>query len=116
MGAITTIINLILIQAIICYIVDISGVMDSIKSLINRLIFKGKANPLSIRVKPFDCSLCMMFWVGNVTILLQNNFTLPYIALVCLLSMTASDMTGLLRWGKDVLVKIQDLLYKLIGG
>ena len=55
------IINLLLINLIISYIIDISGAVDSIKSTIKKVLTKGKMSDPNYNIKPFDCSLCMTF-------------------------------------------------------
>lgn len=48
---------------VVAFIVDYSGIILSLQKLINQIVFKGKANPASINLKPFSCSLCSSFWL-----------------------------------------------------
>lgn len=102
------IINLILIQIIICFIIDMSGIIPSIKTVISKYLTKDKITTSNYSFKPFDCSLCMMHWIGLLYILFQSTPFIPYYALVCFLSLTTSNTTNLLFTIKDKLNKIID--------
>lgn len=101
-----SIINLILIQWIVVFIVDISGVMDNIKSLIMKILTKGKIDSNNYRLKPIDCSLCSTFWIGLIYLLCTSQFTIPYIALVCLLSATTPLTLELFDTIYDLIIKL----------
>ena len=68
-------INLTLITAIVVFIVDISGAVDSLKSGLKWILTKGKMKNSDYQLKPLDCSLCMTFWSGIIYLLITNNFT-----------------------------------------
>ena len=108
------ILNLFLITFIIVFIVDVSGAVDSLKSGIKWVITKGKMSNYNYRLKPFDCSTCQTFWIGLIYLLCTSNFTIPYIACVCLLSAS----TGLIKdfWFlcEDIIKTIIHIFYKLI--
>lgn len=99
--------DLLFIQLIIIFIVDISGVVDSIKSGISRVLTKGRIDKTDFRIKPFDCSLCTTFWTGLIFLICTHQFTLPMIAFVCLLATT----TGLTR---EIYYTVSDLVIKLL--
>ena len=114
-----TILDLILLTIIICFIVDVSGfINDGIKPLIANIINRNsniKINPESINIpKPFSCSLCMTFWCSLGYLLFTSNFTLPYIALVSFLSLISSNISGFLFCVKDILALIENLIQRLI--
>ena len=109
-----TILNLLIITAIICFIVDISGITDTFKHFLWKKFVKvGDYHQLSI--KPFECSLCMTWWLTLLYIILTHHFTIPYIGCCAMLSLLSSNISDLLRWIKDLLVTLTNLLYKLIG-
>lgn len=102
--------NLILIQFIVVNIVDISGIMDSIKN--------GLSKWLDIRInKPLPligCSYCSTWWAGLIYLIVTGNFTLYYIAallFICSLTTVTSGLTYLIR---DILTKIISIVNKLI--
>ena len=108
-----TILNLILIQIITVFIVDLSGIIDTLKKLLWKKFVKiGDYHNLSI--KPFDCSLCSTFWICIIYLLCTGNFTLPYIAVTAILSLLAGNMADVERWLMDAFTKFTELLYKLL--
>lgn len=97
------IINLLLIQLIIVFIIDLSGVMNSVKLTLSKWLTKGKVASTDYRIKPFDCSLCMTWWVGLIYLFLAHSFTLPYVAIV-------AGFAFLTSTSKDTLLTIKDIL------
>lgn len=108
------ILNLFLITFIVVFIVDVSGAVDSLKSGIKWVLTKGKMSNSNYRLKPVDCSLCTTVWIGLIYLLVTNNFTISYIACVCLLSAS----TGLIKdfWFlcEDIIKTIINIFYKVI--
>lgn len=110
-----TIINLILIEITTCFIIDCSGFINSIKRQYLRKIFKIKNPDISnLNWKPFDCSLCMTFWLGIIYLLITSNFTLFNFAILSILSLMSSNVSGLLLTIKDFLSSFEMWLEKLI--
>ena len=107
-------INLTLITVIVVFIVDISGAVDSLKSGLKRILTKGKMKNSDYQLKPLDCSLCMTFWSGIIYLIITNNFTLPYLAFVCLLACFTGVIKTSILLVEDILIKITQLIYKLI--
>ena len=107
-------INLILIAAIVVFIVDISGAVDSLKSGLKWILTKGKMKNSDYQLKPLDCSMCMTFWSGIICLLITNNFTLPYLAFVCLLACFSGIIKSSILLVEDILIKITQLIYKLL--
>lgn len=108
------IINLTLIAAIVVFIVDISGAVDSLKSGLKWILTKGKMRNSDYQLKPLDCSLCMTFWSGIIYLLITNNFTLPYLAFVCLLACFSGIIKNSILLVEDIITTIIQLIYKLI--
>lgn len=91
---------------IICVLViDISGFVHSIKVAIGK--FLG-ISPNSFRIKPFDCSFCMTFWVSLIYLLVVGRFTLVNIAVVLLLCCLTTPMKNLVMSVRDKLTKWMD--------
>ncbi len=56
--------DLIRITLLVCFLVDASGFMDSMKYRVFRFV-KGRNAPYAeFGLKPFDCSLRMTWWAG----------------------------------------------------
>ena len=107
-------INLIIISAVVCFIIDISGIMDHLKHFLWKKYIKvGDYHNISL--KPLDCSLCMVWWCSLIYIVATGHFTIPYIGFCALLSLISSNISDLERWIKDLLIWITNLLYKLLG-
>lgn len=105
---------MLLITFVVVFIIDNSGVIDSIKRWIwKRYIKIGDYN--NITLKPFDCSLCSTWWINLIYIAITGKFTIPYIAFCALLSLLASNIADFQRWIKDTLTTIINLFYKLLG-
>lgn len=90
------------ISIIVVIIVDISGFIDSVKSLIGKVLGINNVN-----LKPFDCSLCLNFWVSLLYIYITNNLALSTI-LVALLCSTLTPVIG------DLIYLIRDIFGKII--
>ena len=104
-------INLLLIQFIVVFIVDDSGVIDSIKLLISRILTKGKIETTNFDIKPFSCSLCMTFWIGLIYLFCVGQFTIPYIAFVCLLAAMVPVTNNTIIIIRDIFIKLIDKSY-----
>lgn len=100
--------NLLFIQFIVVFIIDLSGFVDTMKAKLSSILTKGKIKNAGFRLRPFDCSLCTMFWAGLIFLLVTHQFTIPLIAYVCLLSVT-TPIT------KDLYYTIQELITKLLN-
>ena len=91
---------------IICVLViDISGFVHSIKVAIGKYL---KISPNSFRIKPFDCSFCMTFWVSVIYLLVVGRFTLVNIAIVLLLCCLTTPLKNLVMSVRDKLTKWMD--------
>ena len=91
---------------IICVLViDISGFVHSIKVAIGKYL---KISPNSFRIKPFDCSFCMTFWVSVIYLLVVGRFTLVNIAIALLLCCLTTPLKNLVMSVRDKLTKWMD--------
>ena len=102
------VINLLYISIIICYVVDISGVVDNIKKFIWKFIIGKNVEYKYFSFKPFDCSRCMIFWAGLIYLICVSQFTLFNICLVCLFSFLSIQIT-------DIYMLINDIFYFIIN-
>lgn len=101
------ILKLILIQAVVVYIIDLSGAIEDLVEPLLARIFNRK----SVRLKkPFSCSTCTTWWLGLLYIAINSRFTIPYIALTALLSWLTPVMKNLLIVIKELLIKALDTI------
>lgn len=101
--------KLIEITVIVVIIIDISGIVDSIKNLIGKVLH---INNVSIKI--IECSFCLNFWVSMAYLLITNELALSTIlfALLCsTLTPIIKDSVFLIRdiFGK-IILKINDLI------
>ena len=97
--------NLFSILIICVLVIDISGFVYSIKAAIGKYL---GISPNSFRIKPFDCSFCMTFWVSLIYLLVVGRFTLVNIAVVLLLCCLTTPLKNLVMSVRDKLTKWMD--------
>ena len=91
------------ITVIVVIIVDISGFVDSVKTLIGKVLHIN-----NVSLKPLDCSFCLNFWVSMAYLLITNELSITAVMVALLLS----TMTPII---KDAIYLIRDLLGKAIN-
>lgn len=102
LGFVTDLFSILIISVIV---IDISGFVYSIKVAIGK--FLG-ISPNGFRIKPFDCSFCMSFWVSLIYLLVVGRFTLANIAVVLLLCCLTTPLKNLIMSVTDKLTKWMD--------
>ena len=105
----SVLLNVVFIQIIVCYIIDLSGFIQSVETGLSKLL-KFKC----VIPRPFSCPLCSGWWINLIYLIAVHQFTLPYIVFVAMVSFFSKNISGLLRWIQESLVKIETLLYRLI--
>lgn len=95
------ILELLLITTIICFIIDISGIIESIEWWFSKWLNRQCKIP-----KPFSCSLCMTFWIG-LFYMAFIDFSLLNLLFVCLVAMMSEEIT-------QILLTIKYLIHRLI--
>lgn len=96
--------DLILLQLITVFIIDLSGAVEHLKLFISSYLTKTKIKSTNFSLKPLDCSLCMMHWIGLIY-LLFTGFSIPLYALICILSLLTPVTSNLLLYIRDSLNK-----------
>lgn len=99
------ILELMMIAIIICFVIDISGIIESIEWYLGKWL-GGKV----IIPKPFSCSLCMCFWMGLLWLLIQSQFTLFNVMVVCLIAAFSEQITNAIIILKQLIAKLEDKL------
>ena len=104
-----TIVDLILLSLITIYIVDLSGFTDTwLKAL---SAYKGRKIS---QLKPFSCSLCMVWWVCLAFLLMSAKLSLPMVAFSALLSLLSVPIGQLIMLIREAILKAINLLYELL--
>ena len=91
------------ITVIVVIIVDISGFVDSVKTLIGKVLHIN-----NVSLKPIDCSFCLNFWVSMAYLVITNELSITAVMVTLLLS----TMTPII---KDAIYLIRDLIGKAIN-
>lgn len=86
---------------IVVFIVDISGIVDAIKSFLSHFIGRRVQH-----LPPIDCSLCMTFWACLVYIIATGHFNIGGLAIVCAASAAASIVHSAIRLVADIIAKL----------
>ena len=102
--------DLIIMTIIVVFLIDLSGVIESITGAVKKWLGTSK----EISLKPFSCSLCMTHHTLLLYLLFVGHFTLLNYLLVCLLAYFTPVIKDLLIMAKDLMVKVIDKLYFLI--
>ena len=95
-------IDLLLIAAIAIYIVDLSGFTEFWRSALTRWLKCKELKPL----KPFDCSLCMTWWVCIIYAICTGSMSLPVLAYIALLSFLSLPIGQVLLFIREGLLSI----------
>ena len=97
-----TYIDLLLIAAITIYIVDLSGFTEAWRSALTRVLKAKELKP----IRPFDCSLCMTWWVCIIFSICTGTFSLPVLAYIAFLSFLSLPLGQLLIFIREGLMYI----------
>ena len=104
-----TIIDLILVALVTIYIVDLSGFTETWLNILSN--YRGRK---ITGLKPFSCSLCMVWWVCLIFLLVTGNLTLPMVAFSALLSFLSVPLGQMMHLIRETILmvinKLQDLL------
>lgn len=94
------------IAVAVVIVIDISGVVDSIKSGLKRILTNGKMSDPNYSLKPIDCSFCCLWWSGLVYLLVTHTLSIwmvAYLLGLCVLTPVIKDTIILVR---ETLLKI----------
>lgn len=99
--------NITLLAVVVVFVVDISGIVETLKEGIGKLL-KIKVG----RLRPFDCSLCMVWWVCLIYALCVGAFSIPMIAYISLLALLSLRIADTLRLISDIIGAIVERISK----
>ena len=103
------IIDIILVALVTIYIVDLSGFKETLLKVISA--YKGRK---ITELKPFSCSLCMVWWVCLIYAVIVGNLTIPVVALIALLSLLSVPSGQLLILIREAFLKVINKLMDLL--
>ena len=95
------IVELILVALITIYVVDLSGFTDTWLKFLSA--YKGRK---ITELKPFSCSLCMVWWVCLTYLVTTSQLTLSLVAFTALLSFLSIPMGQILVMLREVILYI----------
>lgn len=98
---------LFLLTVMMVIVIDLTDFIDSVKQGVWKWVFKDKRPYKEFRMKPFDCSLCMSFWVGLLYLIIWGQWSLPLMVFQLFLSYLTPIF-------KDALLLVQTLLQRMI--
>lgn len=101
--------ELFLIALIAVFIVDISGVFESLKASIGRFL-RVKIE----RLRPFDCSLCMVWWSGLLYLIVVGRFELLPIVFVSVLATFSVQIGGIMQVARGLVQWVIDAVLDAI--
>ena len=104
-----TIIDLILVALVTIYIVDLSGFTETWLSFLSHY-----KNRKITELKPFSCSLCMVWWVCLIFSLVAGKCSIPVVAFIALLSFLSTPLGQLLMLIREVFLKVINKLMDLL--
>lgn len=99
--------NITLLAVVVVFVVDISGIVETLKEGIGKLL-----NIKVGRLRPFDCSLCMVWWSCLIYALCVGAFSIPMIAYISLLALLSLRIADTLRLISDIIGAIVERISK----
>lgn len=104
------ILNLLLITTIVVFVIDLTDFVYTIKKFIWK-IFHKHTPYTDFSMKPFDCSLCLSWWLMLIYLIVVHSFTIPYIALCALFSFFTPTISNFLLCVQDEINKWLDFIF-----
>lgn len=93
-----TLLNLMMISAIVVFIIDLSGAITQLKNLLFRFnILKTKHQS----IKPFDCSLCSTWWIGLIYLIISEQISIFGIFITALTAFFTPITYAILTFASD---------------
>ena len=98
-----------MVAVITIYIVDLSGFTETWLSFLSHY-----KNRKITELKPFSCSLCMVWWVCLIFLVISRKCSLPMVAFSALLSLLSVPIGQLLMLIREAILKAINFLMELL--
>lgn len=98
----TELINVTAITFIVSYIIDLSGIIQSIKNGLWYLFVSKKVPVLDYQLPLIECSKCMTFWVVLLYGIISGYGIIQLLFVACIMSYLSNFISGFLisTWWK----------------
>ena len=104
--------NMILIVIFTVCVIDLSGIITSIKKGFAKWLNIGDYTKINLPV--IQCSLCMSFHIQWIYLLVIGQFTIGYLTLAILFSLFTPQIGDLITLFKEIITDITDKIYKYL--
>lgn len=106
---------LFMLTVITVIVVDLTDFVYSVKKAIWKWVWKEQRDFKDFGMRPFDCSLCLSWWVGLIYLLISGTITLPLVLFQLFISYMTPIIKDLVQMIKDMAVRILDMLYTYLS-
>ena len=106
------IIDLILIVVFTVCVIDLSGIITSIKKGLAKWLNIGDYTKINLPV--IQCSLCTSFHIQWIYLLIVGKFTIGYLTLAIILSLFTPQIGDFITLVKEIITNITDKIYKYL--
>lgn len=104
--------NMILIVIFTVCVIDLSGIITSIKKGLAKWLNIGDYTQINLPL--IQCSLCMSFHIQWIYLLVIGQFTIGYLTLAIIFSLFTPQIGDLITLVKEIITNITDKIYKII--
>lgn len=104
--------NMILIVVFTVSVIDLSGIITSIKKGLAKWLNIGDYTKINLPL--IQCSLCMSFHIQWIYLLVVGQFTIGYLTLAIIFSLFTPQIGDLITLVKEIITNITDKIYKII--
>ena len=106
-------INCLLITIFFVIVIDQLHFVDDITSVISGWMTNGKIKK-PIQLKPFTCSTCMSWWTNLIYIIITNQFSIPMILYIVVLSWGTPIINSILSFVINAVLKLINIISEKI--
>ena len=104
--------NMILIVIFTVCVIDLSGIITSIKKGLAKWLHVKDYTQINLPV--IQCSLCMSFHIQWIYLLIVGQFTIGYLTLAIIFSLFTPQIGDLITLVKEIITNITDKIYKYL--
>jgi len=101
--------NLILIAIIIVNLIDLSGFIYELETMLGKWLGIKAHIP-----KPFSCSYCMTHWVGLIYLIASGNITLTNYAILLVICFLTPELNDIELWIKQAIDRVLATFFDML--